>query len=260
MTRRLKRTIKAIKLNEIVLSKEIDRMEINEAKIEELARSIEEIGLLQPILLREKGEGFELIAGHRRLLACEKLELTVIDAVVTRMSDADAAITRATENLARENLTPIEEANIFANLVAKHKMTVEEVAKKFGYNAGTVLRRMDLNKMPPQLREAIHLKRISVSVAEALWPINDMTDLDYYLSFAVDGGCTKDVARAWCKEWRDLKRRKEAPVGDGGHHFTPSEPRPVYVPCDTCLQAMEIGKETVLRICKGCAETIAKNL
>lgn len=260
MSKRLKRTIKRITISEIELSKDVDRMEIDKDKIEELARSIEEIGLLQPILLREREGKYELVAGHRRLLACAKLELEVIDAVVTGMTDAEAAVIRATENLARENLTPIEEANIFANLVTKHKMKVEEVAKKFGYNAGTVLRRMDLNKMPPQIREAVHKKRISVSVAEELWPIDDMTDLDYYLSFAVDGGCTKEVARSWCKEWRDLKRRKAAPSGEGGQHFAPSEPRPIYVACDTCMGAMEIGKETVLRICVSCAKTIAENL
>lgn len=260
MKKQLKRVIKRVKLEEIDRPDVVDRMEISAEKIKELAGSISEVGLLQPVLLRPTGERYEVVAGHRRVLACRALELDMIDAVVKKMDDKEAAIIRATENLRREDLTPIEEAVIFGNLLNKHKMSVNEIAKKFGYKGGTVMRRLDLNKMPEDLRMAVHEKRISVSVAEELWPITDDAELDYYLGYALDGGCTRDVARAWCKEWRDKKRRAEQASGDGGQHYTPSEPRPVYVACDICLDAMKIGDETVLRVCKGCYTTIKANM
>jgi len=238
----------------------IDRMEIDLEKVAELARSIAEVGLLQPVLLRHVGERYEVVAGHRRVMACKILALSTIDAVVRSMDDQEAAIVRATENLARENLTPVEEAVIFGNLIGNYKMTVEKVAEKFGYNPGTVRRRMDINKMPPVLRDAIQQKRISVTVAEELWPISNPGDLDYYLSFALDHGCTKDVARSWCKEWRDAKRRKESASGEGASIMSPSEPRPVYVACDLCTGPMEIGQEIVLRLCKACYGTIKQNM
>lgn len=239
---------------------QVDRMDIDLEKVAELAQSISEVGLLQPVLLRDVGERYEIVAGHRRVLACRKLKLTLIDAIVKSLTDQEAAILRATENLSRENLTPLEEAIIFGNLINNFQMTIDQVAEKFGYKAGTVRRRMDINKMPPVLREAIHAKRISVTVAEELWPISNPGDLDYYLSFALDHGCTRDVARAWCKEWRDAKRRKEHAGGEGGAILAPSEPRPVYVACDLCEGPMEIGQEIVLRVCKPCHGTIKQHM
>lgn len=255
-----KRKITEVPLNQIDPPSVVDRIAIDTDKVAELAESILEIGLLQPVLLRPIGTRFEVVAGHRRFLAHIRLKVSTIDALIKEMTDQEAAIIRASENLARENLTPFEEAVIFANLVAVHKMTVDEIAKKFGYKAGTIRRRMDINKMPPELQDAVHKKRISVSVAEELWPISDQGDLDYYLSFALDHGCTKEVARTWCKDWRDAKRRKEAPGGEGGQVFSPAEPRPVFVACDLCVGPMEIGQEVVMRVCQKCYATVKKNM
>ena len=260
MEKRLKRKITEILLIKIDEPSTVDRMDIDPEKITELAESIDEVGLLQPILLRPVGDRYEIVAGHRRFLASQRLGLPVMDAVVKEMTDQEAAIIRASENLARENLTPLEEAIIFSNLLTKYNMTIEGVAKKFGYNPGTVKRRLNLVKMPPQLKQAVHEKRISVSVAEELWPITDLTHLDYLLSYAIDGGCTKDVARSWCKDWRDQKRRSEDPSALGGQYFEPNEPRPVYVACDLCTGPMGLGEETVLRLCKKCFKIIKENM
>lgn len=260
MVKRLKRKIVETLLVEIDPPPDLDRMEIDPEKITELAASISEIGLLQPILLRPVKDRFEIVAGHRRYLAHERLGLPVIDSVVKVMTDQEAAIIRATENLSREDLTPFEEAVAFSNLVAKYNMTLEQVSKQFGYKPGTIRRRMDLVKMPPQLQKAVHTKQISVTVAEELWPISDPGDLDYYLTFAIENGCTKEVARSWCKEWRDFKRREKTAGVEGGHLLAPSQPRPVYVTCDLCLGSMELGKETVMRVCPGCFKTIKQNM
>lgn len=240
--------------------KQVDRMEIDQKIITELAESISEIGLLQPILLRADGDRYEIIAGHRRFLAHRRLEVKTIKAIIRIMNDEEAAIARATENLGRVDLTPIEEAFVFKNLHEDHGMSFDKIGAKVGKSAGLVKRRMDLLKMPPQLRNAVHKKLISISVAEELWPISDIASLDYYLSFALDGGCTQAVARSWCKDWRDSVRRKETGAAGDGQAFAPSEPRPVYVSCDLCTGPMEIGQETVLRLCGNCFKTIRENM
>lgn len=260
MTKRLKRKITEAIIAEIDEPQTPDRLEIDPEEISELAESISEIGLLQPVLLRPLNGRLEMVAGHRRLLACKKLGLSRIDAVVKEMTDQEAAIIRASENLERKDLSPIEEAIIFGNLTTKYKMSLEQVARKFGYKPGTIRRRMDILKMPPPLQQAVHKKQISVTVAEELWPISDPSDLDYYLQFAIGNGCTKETARLWCKEWKDSKRRERPAGGEGEQAFAPSEPRPVYVVCDLCVGPMEIGKETVLRICPECYKLIKANM
>lgn len=236
------------------------RMEIDYDYIDELAQSIKEIGLLQPILLAVSGDRYEIVAGHCRFLAHKKAGLRKIKANIQEMTRNEIVIARATENLNRKNLTPIEEASTYLNLINVHGFTVAEVAKKVGKGPGLVKRRMDLLKMPAKLQDAVHKKRISISVAEELWPINDEASLDYYLSFALDGGCTRDVARSWCKDWRDSVRREKTASGEGGEVFAPTEPRPIYVTCDLCTGPMELGQEIPLRVCPVCFKTIKEHM
>lgn len=254
------RKIVEVPLVEIDPPAVVDRMEIDTEKVAQLAESISQVGLLQPILLRPLHGRYQIVAGHRRFLAHKQAGFSNIESVVTKMTDQDAAIIRATENLRRENLTPLEESVIFSNLMLNHDMDFESVAKKFGYKTGTIRRRLDLLKMPPQLQEAVHKKQISVTVAEVLWPISDLADLDYYLAFAIENGCTKETANLWTKEWKDAKRRDRTAGGTGGQIFAPSEPRPVYTTCDLCEGPLEIGKETLLRICPECFKTIKQNM
>jgi len=238
----------------------MSRFEIDYDYIDELAQSISEVGLLQPILLAIKGDRFEIVAGHCRYLAHRKAGLPKIRAQVRKMTRKQIVIARATENLTRKDLTPVEEAQTYFDLINTESMSLADVAKKVGKSPGLVKRRMDLLRMQPCLRDAVHKKQISISVAEELWPITDQPTLEYYLSFALDGGCTSIVARSWCKDWQDSKRRAQSDIGEGRDAFAPTEPRPVYVTCDLCAGPMEIGQETVMRVCKECYKTIKQHM
>jgi len=260
MGKPLKRAIQKVDLSLIDEPSGRIRIEIDPALINELAESISQVGLLQPIVLRSGNGRYEIIAGHRRYLAHKVLNESVIDAVVVVLSDIDAAVARATENLARVDLSPLEEAAIWKDLTETHGMSFEEIGKKFGRNPATIRRRIDLLKMPPVLQKAVHDRKISHSVAEELWCITDPTSLDYYLMFAVENGCTKQVANAWAKEWKDSVRRSQEPGAVGGGVTSPSQPRPYYIACDICHSPAELGKESVLRICDVCSATIKQNM
>jgi len=258
MAKPLRETIQKVDLALIDEPKGIVRMEISGEYISELAQSISEIGLLQPVLIRPDNGRYEVVFGHRRYLACKQAGLGTIGAIVRKMTDEEAAIARATENLSREDLTPIEEAATYQDLIEVYGMTVDKVARKVGITAGTVKRRLDLLKMPPALQRAVHTKQISMSVAEELWGIDDEASLSYYLSFAVDGGCTKETARQWCKEWKDSRRRELNPGVGGGEDRSPLEPRPHYITCDVCLEPAKIEDTRTLMICPVCQGILAK--
>lgn len=260
MTKRQKEVVKDVELTLIDEPDGIARLEIDQEYISELAQSIREIGLLQPILLAIKGDRFEIVAGHMRYLAHFKAGLTKIRAVVRELTREQIVIMRATENLNRKDLTPIEEAITYDDLNKTYKISIPDIAKRVGKSPGLIKRRMDLLRMPEVLTKALHLKRISISVAEELWPISDLAALDYYLTFALNGGCTSAVARQWCKDWKDSVRRNKAATGESSPLSSPLEPRPTFVACDLCNGPMKIGEETVIRACPGCAETIKKNL
>lgn len=238
----------------------IIRLDIDTEDLDDLAKSISEIGLLQPILVAIDGDRYELVFGHRRYLASKQLGLSNIKAIIRTMTKEEIGIARATENISRADLTPLEEAATYKNLLEEYGMPLEQVARKMGKSAGTIKRRMDILKMPPQLQKAVHKKSISISVAEQLWSISDQVALDYYLTFALDGGCTKEVAKSWAQDWRKKKRQQETPGFEGVQDVAPSEPRPVYVACDLCTGAMELGHETVLRLCPDCMKIIKQNM
>lgn len=251
-----KAKLQEIKLDLIDEPKGVIRLEIDQEKVRNLAENINAIGLLQPIIVRTVGERFEIVAGHRRYLAHKLLRRDQIPAIIRKIDDMGTALVRASENIRRVDLSPIEEAAVYADLRDSHGMTVEEIGKEMGKTQGIVKRRLDLLKMPPQLQKAVHLKQISYGVAEELWRIDDIGSVDYYLSFAIDHGVTVGVARGWVKDFRDAKRREDDDTGGGGGVPSGGEPRPVYVSCDLCQGPMVLGSELLYRVCPECGELI----
>jgi ParB/RepB/Spo0J family partition protein len=261
MPKRLKQIVKDISLVLIDEPKGIVRMDIDPDDLEELAQSISEIGLLQNILLAIDGERFEIVFGHRRFLAHKKLGLSAIRSVVRVMTQAEIGIARATENISRADLSPLEEAATYKNLIDQYGLSLEQVAKKMSKTPGTIKRRMDILRMPPVLQKAVHKKQISMTVAEELWPIADEASLDYYLMFAIENGCTREVARSWAKDWKDTQRRSHNPNDPGGRvDLSPNEPRPSFVPCDICNEPVNLNETKFFRACPGCFRAIKKGL
>lgn len=255
--RTLDREIELVLIDE---PKGIIRMGIDSDRVNELAESIKSMGLLQSILVRPIGIRFEIVYGHRRFLAHKALGLTKIRAQVRDIDDIQCALMRATENIERQDISAIEEAAVYQDLYEKHGLTIDKIAQRMGKSEGIIRRRMDLLRMPPCLQKAIHEKKIGYSVAEELWSLGDLGDIQYFLGFAVDHGATQQVVRQWVKEKLDEKRRMSAGDGRSREPLSPMEGRKYYVACDTCQEAMEIGEETVLRICTNCAKAIKKAL
>jgi len=247
-----------VEVNKIDRPGVIDRISIDPDEVESLARSIEEQGLLQAPVLRAKDGRFEIVAGDRRIMAIKRLGWEKIKCTVKELSDTETAEIRGSENLQRENLTIIEEAKIYQNLNVTHGRTIEQIARRMGKSAGTIKRRMDLLKMPPQMQRALHENKITYGVAEALWPISDEAALDYYLGFAVDHGVTVAVARQWCKDWKDSLRRQEQQPQEQVETMSNPMDRPVYIGCDLCKEPERVEQLKTFRVCERCAAELAK--
>lgn len=236
----------------------IIRMDIDPDGIAELAASIREVGQLQAILVRPRGSRYEIVFGHRRFLACQRLGMARILATVRELDDVQVALMRATENIERLDISPIEEAAVYQHLCEQLGMSIDDIGKKMGKSPSIVRRRLDLLRMPANLQQAIHHGKIGYSVAEALWSLGDLSAIEYYLPFAIEHGATLEVVRGWVKDHRDELRRQEGGPVRGGGFANPMEARPVYVACDLCRGAMEIGHETVIRTCPTCTNILSK--
>jgi len=256
MPKVLKMKVQEVKVDLIDEPAGVVRMDIDPEEVQDLAKNIEEIGLLQPLDVRPMGERFEIVFGHRRFKALQLLGYKKVPCIVGDRDDVGTALARASENIRRVNLSPIEEAAIYADLHGNHGLSYEAVGKKMGKSAGVVRRRLDMLRMPPELQKAIHRKQISVSAAEELWSIGDEGGISYYLEFAVEHGATKDVCRGWAQDWKKSHRPPGDASGESSSPGSPYEVEPTYIACDFCHGPVELGKDTVLRGCSECVEKI----
>ena len=247
-----------IEINLIDEPEGIIRMDIDPDGVIDLAASIKEIGLLQAILVRPRDGRYEVVFGHRRFLACQRLGMSRILATVRELDDIQVALMRATENIERIDISPIEEAAVYQHLHEQLGLSIDAIGQKMGKSPSIVRRRLDLLRMPANLQQAIHQGKIGYSVAEALWSLGDTSAIDYYLPFAIEHGATLEVVRGWVRDHKDELRRQEGGPVRGGGFANPMEACPVYVACDLCRGAMEIGHETVIRACPTCTNILSK--
>lgn len=144
------------------------RRSFDEEGLEELAASIKEKGVLQPITVRGKGETFELVAGERRWRAAQVAGLSEIPAVVRELSDQEVMEIALIENLQREDLNPIEEAEAYQMLIREFELTQEEVAKAVGKGRPTIANRLRLLRLPDAVREWVASGQLSAGHAKIL--------------------------------------------------------------------------------------------
>ncbi|EUJ41813.1 nucleoid occlusion protein [Brochothrix campestris] len=165
-------TVEELPLAQIIPNRFQPRSMFDEEKIAELAETIKEHGLIQPIIVREyKEEGYEIIAGERRFRAISSLEWEKIPAIVNQLSDKEVASIALIENLQREELTAIEEAHAYKRLLALHQITQGELAQQLGKSQSTVANKLRLLKLGEAVQTAALTKQITERHARALIPL-----------------------------------------------------------------------------------------
>ncbi len=150
------------------------RKEFSTNAIEELSASIKEYGVLQPINVRRIGkDNYELIAGERRLRASKLAGMAQIPAIVIEVIEQDSAVIALIENLQREDLNFMEEAEGYFNLIHDHGITQEELAKKVGKKQSTIANKLRLLKLAPEVKEIILSNSLTERHARALLKLPD---------------------------------------------------------------------------------------
>jgi len=149
------------------------REDFDLSAIAELAQSIKEKGVIQPLLVRRKGDTYELIAGERRLRACKSLGLKDIPTIVKDVDDRDSLEYALIENIQRESLNPIEEAHAYQHLIDKFQVTQEKIGEGLGKARATIANTLRLLKLPHEIQDEMKKGRISFAHGRALLEIED---------------------------------------------------------------------------------------
>lgn len=197
-----KQNYSAQKLNSLPLS-QIDeptnamRSTFDEAKLHSLEESIRKNGLLSPILLKPIGERFEIIAGHRRFIAFQRLRKSHIPAIVLHVDEETLESMRYHENSEREEIDPVDEAIYLSKLKEKYKCTIVHLAGLTGKSKSYISERLQILDYDHHLLEALTAKHIPFSIARILNRCKDVDDQRELVKNAVRSGCTVRVASDW---------------------------------------------------------------
>ena len=160
--------IREIEVDKIVPNPYQPRKSFAQNALEELSKSIEEYGVLQPITVRERSDRFELIAGERRLRAAKLAGLRTIPVIINNMNDQTSAVLALLENLQREDLNFIEESLAFENLIKEHNFTQQQLAEKLGKNQSTIANKLRILKLPDKVKQYLVENGLTERHARAL--------------------------------------------------------------------------------------------
>lgn len=182
---------KTLRISEIEPNREQPRKRFSEDAITTLAESIREHGMLQPILVRPLPfGGYQIVAGERRWRAARMLGLDEVPVNIRELSDIQAMQIAIIENLQRENLNPVEEANGYNELIEKYGMTQEKVAQMVGRSRSSVANAIRILSLPENVLEMIQDGRLSMGHAKALSGFENKELLSSIAEKACDGGMT----------------------------------------------------------------------
>lgn len=160
-------------IDDIVANKDQPRTHFEDEKIQELSESIQQNGLLQPIVVREYEGKYQIVVGERRYRACKLAGMTEIPCIIQELDDDQTANAALVENIQRENLSAIEEALAYQQILDTQELTQAQLAEKVGKKQSTVANKLRLLKLPITVQESVKKKEISERHARALLKLDD---------------------------------------------------------------------------------------
>ena len=193
-----------ININDIKPNSNQPRKTFDEEKLEDLAASIEEHGLIQPIVLRKSGKGYEIVAGERRWRAARKIGIKEVPCIVKELTDEENMLLAIIENMQREDLNPIEEAEGLRQMIDTYGLTQEQVSKSVGKSRPYIANCLRLLKLPPAIVEYVANGELSAGHAKVIAGVEDEAK---QISLAED-----TIKHAWSVRQLEKITREEKPA------------------------------------------------
>ena len=243
---------KVVLLDKIVDPARPMRSDLTPETVQSLANSIRQLGVIEPLVVKPSGDRFEIIAGHRRLLASELADLVEVPCYVVRVDDETADLMKIHENLQRKEISPIEEGKYFEYLVETYHWSAEKIAKMIGRSDAYVYARMAIDEYPDDIKSALETGQVTIGVARELAQIDDDDARARYLDYAIRNGITTAVAENWKREYSANKNLSTTPGNlDPG---APSERQSVIpmVNCPVCKVDVVMMAASMIYVHKTC--------
>lgn len=177
-----------IPLTEIRSNPYQPRKEFDQKSLNEFAESIKEHGVIQPIIVKKSIKGYELIAGERRTRASKMAGQETIPAIIREMTDQEMMEIALIENIQREDLNPIEEAEAFAKIIESNNITQEEAARKFGKSRSYITNLLGLLNLPETTKKYVQEAKITMGHARVLSKLSDADEINRLANLIIEEG------------------------------------------------------------------------
>ena len=272
--------IQEISVGDIVFSKDDLRTHVLYEGLDELARSIRQLGLLNPITVRAVDTKYELIAGYRRLKACEICGFAVVPARIITSNDTQADLQKLHENMFREEVNPVDEGNFFKRLLVKNNWRIVDLSVQIHKSPTYVSRRINLIDADPLVVQALSDGQINLSVADELVRIDDPDTRARLLHYSIKSGATVETVRSWRVQYEsellpqpppltleNMQRGEEIHMNPNAAHKFGEEPPPNKKisesviesrPCYSCFNTFDTRDIYVMYFCPQCKAAIDK--
>lgn len=232
---------------------EIDiRSAFSEGNIKELADSMQLVGLIEPVVVRNRNDYFEIIAGHRRYLAATLLKWDTLPCIIRDLDDEAALTLRIHENLHRENMTPLDEANFVAVLHYEYKWSINKVCKELSKSKNWTNDRIDIFSLPDNFKEALGNKSIKPAVALLLIQIDNEPYRNELLKRAAYSGLTTAQARGWLNDWKGFPIPEGESLAEMEEYHAGCAAVSEHIQCKICDMDMKLGNYLYLMVCPSC--------
>ncbi len=205
------RSILSLPVEAVERNPDQPRKRFDEAKLEELAASIREHGVVEPILVRKEGGRYRIVAGERRWRAAQRAGLREVPALVREASDREAFELALVENIQRADLNAIEEAEAYDVLATDHGLTQEEIATRVGKERSTVANALRLLKLPEEVRDAVRTGQLDMGHARALLGLGGADDMKKLAQRAIREGLSVRALEALIRGLTKKPSKKGAP-------------------------------------------------
>jgi len=199
-------------IEEIIPNQSQPRKHFDESKLQELAESIKEKGILEPLIVRRMDQGYELIVGERRWRAAQKAGMKEVPIMVKEVRGKESLEISLIENLQREDLNPIEAAEAFKHLIDEFNLSQEDLSKRIGKDRSTITNILRLLKLPPEVRSQLLQNRITSGHARAILSLENKDKQNELCALIIKKDLSVREAEAIAKRWSEKPQKTVSPV------------------------------------------------
>ena len=235
------------------------RSDLSPETMLELIASIRQFGIIEPLIVKRTKDRFEVIAGHRRLVAAGHADLIQVPCYIFDVPEEEAEFIKIHENMFRDEVNPSDQAEHFSRLIQQYKLSPAKIAKLIGKSETFVSERLQILSYPEELREALDLGKIKYSVAREFYRLKDIDKLREYLNYSLRSGIVPSLAKKWVDDFN--KQQQQLPAGtipENDSSVTPQYPEQ-QTSCVYCTETVKLSEAEIVYMHPLCLTAVQKN-